>query len=71
MAEFFPYRLGELHAEEVPVARIAAAVGTPFYVYSADILEARYRSFAEAFAPERAYIEFRFVTHAACSFWCR
>jgi diaminopimelate decarboxylase len=58
MAEFFPYRLGELHAEEVPVARIAAAVGTPFYVYSADILEARYHSFAEAFAPERPLICF-------------
>jgi diaminopimelate decarboxylase len=58
VAEFFPYRLGELHAEEVPVARIAAAVGTPFYLYSAGVLEDRYSSFAEAFAPERPLICF-------------
>lgn len=58
MAEFFPYRGVELHAEDVPVARIAAAVGTPFYVYSTGILENRYRSFADAFAPERPLICF-------------
>ena len=34
VSDFFPYRDGELHAEEVPVSRIAAAVGTPFYLYS-------------------------------------
>ena len=51
MADFFPYRDGELHAEAVPVARIAAAVGTPFYLYSAGALTAHYRSFAAAFAP--------------------
>ncbi len=51
MSEFFPYRDGELHAEEVAVARIAEAVGTPFYLYSAAALTARYRAFAEALAP--------------------
>ena len=51
MPDFFSYRDGELHAEGVPLARIAAAVGTPFYVYSAAALTARYRAFAEAFAP--------------------
>ncbi len=56
MADFFPYRAGELYAEAVPVARIAEAVGTPFYVYSAGSLAARYCGFAEAFAPERALI---------------
>jgi diaminopimelate decarboxylase len=35
----------------VPVARVAEAVGTPFYLYSAASLSARYRAFAEAFAP--------------------
>jgi diaminopimelate decarboxylase len=52
----FPYRNGELHAEEVPVARIAASVGTPFYVYSASVLAARYRRFAAAFADQRPLI---------------
>ena len=51
MSEFFPYRDGELQAEGVSVARVAAAVGTPFYLYSAGALSARYRAFCEAFAP--------------------
>ena len=50
MPEFFPYRDGELYAEAVPVARIAEAVGTPFYLYSAGSLTARYGAIAEAFA---------------------
>src|ERR1700730_6083173 len=54
--EFFPYRGGELHAEDVPIARIAAAVGTPFYLYSATALAARYQAFAEAFAPDHPLI---------------
>ena len=58
MSEFFPYRGGELHGEAVPLARIAAAVGTPFYLYSTAALEARYRAFAEAFAAERPLICF-------------
>jgi diaminopimelate decarboxylase len=58
VSEFFPYRGRELHAEAVPVARIAEAVGTPFYLYSTAALEARYRAFAEAFAPERPLICF-------------
>ena len=52
MPDLFTYRDGELYAEEVPLARIAAAVGTPFYVYSAGSLTARYRRFAAAFAPD-------------------
>ncbi|HEV8678003.1 MAG TPA: diaminopimelate decarboxylase [Stellaceae bacterium] len=51
MPDFFAYRDGELHAEAVPLARIAADMGTPFYVYSVASLTARYRAFAEAFAP--------------------
>jgi diaminopimelate decarboxylase len=49
--EFFRYRAGQLHAEKVPVAEIAAAVGTPFYLYSAAGLAALYERFAGAFAP--------------------
>jgi diaminopimelate decarboxylase len=52
----FTYRGGEVRAEEVPVSRIAAAVGTPFYVYSASGFTAQYRRFAEAFGPEQPLI---------------
>ena len=56
MSEFFPYRDGELRAESVRLGDIAAQVGTPFYVYSAAAIEARYRAFAEAFAPPRPLV---------------
>ena len=52
----FAYRGGELCAEGVPLARIAAAVGTPFYCYSSTAIERRYRRFAAAFADRRALI---------------
>ena len=39
-----------LHAEEVDLSDLAAAVGTPFYCYSTATLERHYRVFAEAFA---------------------
>ncbi|HEU0221995.1 MAG TPA: diaminopimelate decarboxylase [Paracoccaceae bacterium] len=48
--DHFLYRGGVLHAEEVPVPEIAAAVGTPFYVYSAATLTRHYRLFEEALA---------------------
>ena len=54
--EIFHYRGGELYAEELPVADIAAAVGTPFYLYSAAGFTAQYRRFADAFLPERPLI---------------
>jgi diaminopimelate decarboxylase len=56
VSDIFPYRGGELYAEEVPVSRIAAAVGTPFYLYSAAGFTAQYRRFADAFAPEQSLI---------------
>ena len=40
----------------MPVARIAAAVGTPFYLYSAAAFTAQYCRFADAFAPDRPLI---------------
>lgn len=46
----FDYRNGVLHAEDVSVAAIADAVGTPFYCYSTATLERHYRVFADAFA---------------------
>jgi diaminopimelate decarboxylase len=48
----FSYRNGELCAESVAIARVAEAVGTPFYLYSAGAMRAQYRAFTEAFIPE-------------------
>lgn len=52
----FQYINGELHAEDIPLARIAVAVGTPFYCYSTATLERHYKVFAEAFADQQATI---------------
>jgi len=49
--DHFLYRDGILHAEDVPIPEIAAAVGTPFYVYSTATLERHYRLFTEALDP--------------------
>ena len=54
----FPYRNGELHVEGVAVSRIAAAVGTPFYVYSEAALTGGYRAFAGSFGGMDARVHF-------------
>ncbi|HEY0274876.1 MAG TPA: diaminopimelate decarboxylase [Paenirhodobacter sp.] len=46
--DHFLYRNGVLHAEDVALPDIAAAVGTPFYVYSTATLERHFRLFDEA-----------------------
>jgi diaminopimelate decarboxylase len=46
--DHFQYRNGQLHAEDVPLADLAAQVGTPFYCYSTATLERHYKVFAEA-----------------------
>jgi len=46
----FRYQAGELYCENVPVRRIAAQVGTPFYAYSAATLTHHFRVFNTAFA---------------------
>jgi diaminopimelate decarboxylase len=46
----FQYRDGQMHAEEVPLSRIAAEVGTPFYCYSSATLRRHMRVVREAFA---------------------
>ena len=46
--DHFDYRSGALHAEDVPVAEIAAAVGTPFYAYSTATLLRHYHLFDDA-----------------------
>jgi diaminopimelate decarboxylase len=49
--DHFLYRNGILHAEGVAIPDIAAAVGTPFYVYSTATLTRHYRLFTEALTP--------------------
>ncbi len=47
----FHYRNGRLFCEDVPVAHLAAAVGTPVYIYSRATLTGHYQRLAAAFAP--------------------
>lgn len=49
----FGYVAGALHAEGVSLARIAASVGTPAYVYAASAMRARLAAFQRAFRGER------------------
>src|SRR5438552_3124918 len=46
---YFEYRSGELYCEQVPLRQIAAAVGTPAYIYSEATLRRHVRVFDEAF----------------------
>jgi diaminopimelate decarboxylase len=46
----FTYRDGTLHAEQLPIAALAEAVGTPFYCYSAATLRRHYTVLDEALA---------------------
>jgi len=46
----FKYENQQLMCEQVPVARIAEEVGTPFYLYSYATLRNHFRVFTEAFA---------------------
>jgi diaminopimelate decarboxylase len=45
----YHYRDGQLVVEDLPLAEIAAQVGTPFYVYSRAFIEARWHAFDQAF----------------------
>lgn len=54
----FSYRDGVMHAEQVSMAEIAAAVGTPVYVYAAATLRRHYGVIDEAFAPLDALIAY-------------
>lgn len=48
MVDHFLYRDGQLMAEDVAIAEIAEAVGTPFYVYSSATLLRHFKLFDEA-----------------------
>ncbi|HIE54894.1 MAG TPA: diaminopimelate decarboxylase, partial [Chromatiaceae bacterium] len=47
--DHFDYRAGILHAEQVPLSDIAAAHGTPCYIYSRSTLERHWHAFDDAF----------------------
>ncbi|MEL6409599.1 MAG: diaminopimelate decarboxylase [Pseudomonadota bacterium] len=46
--DHFLYKDGELYVEDVPVAEIAAEVGTPFYCYSTATLSRHFRLFDDS-----------------------
>ncbi|MCQ4051737.1 diaminopimelate decarboxylase, partial [Klebsiella pneumoniae] len=48
--DHFSLRNGVMHAEDVPLTKIADAVGTPVYVYSRATLERHARVFREGLA---------------------
>lgn len=48
--DHFIYKNGILHAEDVAIPEIAAAVGTPFYVYSTATLTRHFQLFDDALA---------------------
>jgi diaminopimelate decarboxylase len=54
--QHFHYRHGRLHAENVDLADIAAAVGTPFYGYSTATLTRHFQVFSDAFAGQNALV---------------
>ena len=56
MNAIFAYQDGHLHAEEVALAEIAAAVGTPFYCYATAAIEETYGRFAAALGDTAALI---------------
>lgn len=54
----FKYRGNELYCEDVSISRIAASVGTPFYLYSYNTLLDHYNKLRDAFRPVRPLICF-------------
>ena len=54
----FTYRNGALHAEDVALATIAEAVGTPFYCYSSAAIAGSFKEFRSAFAGQNMAISY-------------
>ena len=54
----FEYQDGDMFAEDVSLAQIAAEVGTPVYVYSTATFARHYRVFAESFDDTEALIAY-------------
>ncbi len=47
---YFKHKDGKLYCEDAPVAEIAKAVGTPFYLYSSATLNRHFKAFQAAFS---------------------
>lgn len=60
----FPYRRGQLYAEDVPVSELAERYGTPLYVYSRSHFRAQFRALASALRPVRPLICFSVKTNS-------
>src|SRR5277367_6118560 len=54
----FSYRNGDLHAEDVALAAIADAVGTPFYCYSSAAIEGSFEAFRSAFGGQNMSLSY-------------
>ena len=54
----FDYKDGNMFAEDVPLDRIAAEVGTPVYVYSTATFTRHYRVFADSFSDTQSLIAY-------------
>lgn len=54
--DFFNYKNGRLHAEDVAIDAIADEVGTPFYVYSTATLTRHFNVFADALRGTNALV---------------
>ncbi len=60
----FGYHAGVLSCEGVPLTDIAAAAGTPAYVYSTATFERHYDIFKQAFAPRQVLVAFAVKANA-------
>ena len=61
--DFFRYRARVLHCEDVPVAELAAAYGTPLFVYSQATLLHHLGELQRAFAPANPLICYSIKTN--------
>jgi diaminopimelate decarboxylase len=52
----FTYLNGQLHADRVPLAALADAVGTPAYIYAGGVMRERLRDFVAMFAGQRVMV---------------
>ncbi len=63
----FAYKNGSFWCEEVPVAQVAEALGTPLYLYSYRTILDHYRKLAAAFSPAKALICFAVKANSSLS----
>ncbi len=63
----FKYRNNELYCEEVPVAKIAEEVGTPFYLYSHATITRHFNNFNNAFSKVKRLICYSVKANASAA----